>query len=238
MVQGQADHARVNQGAEPGPPDDFAVLGTRNERPFLGREPSRAVDGYRFEIGDRRGHAEEEEEELAHAGRTRHGDLRIAADDDRVAVMAIVAPAPDGRLAHDHERGDLVERVVHPVGLERRAVARFVPAGIGGRPVDYAIQQEGDDRPRAAPPGVGPAAEAEKQREPEQRVADGRAVPPLQQLAHLGLRHGTRVPVRFGQPLLDGQGGVRTDETVIKRRGLTHNVTLPHGKGAVVDRWQ
>ena len=51
-------------------------------------------------------------------------------DDDRVRVMACVAPLPGHRITHDHEAGDLVDDVIHPAGLERGTVATFVPARI------------------------------------------------------------------------------------------------------------
>ena len=71
------------------------------------------------------------EKERQNVRRARRDDLRIAADDHRVGVVAGMAPAPDLRLAQDHEAGDLVDRVVHPFGLEGGAVAALVPAAVG-----------------------------------------------------------------------------------------------------------
>ena len=42
--------------------------------------------------------------------RPHDGDFGIAADDDRVGVVARMAPAPGDRIAHDHEAGDLIDR--------------------------------------------------------------------------------------------------------------------------------
>jgi hypothetical protein len=77
--------------------------------------------------------------------------LGIAADDDGVGVVAGMAPAPGHRIAHDHEAGDLVDRVVHPRRLEGGAVAAFVPARVGGRTVEHAIDEEERHAPPAAP---------------------------------------------------------------------------------------
>ena len=48
--------------------------------------------------------------------------------DERVGVVPGVAPPPGGRVTHDHERGQLVQALVDPAGLERRAVPGLVPA--------------------------------------------------------------------------------------------------------------
>ncbi len=42
--------------------------------------------------------AEEVQDQAGDVRRAGHGDFRVAADDDRVAVVAGVAPAPDGGL--------------------------------------------------------------------------------------------------------------------------------------------
>ena len=75
----------------------------------------------------------------------------IAADDDGIAVVAGVAPAPDGGFAHDHEGGDLVEGVVHPVGLERGAVAGLMPAGVGGGGIEHAVDRRRGGSPTRCP---------------------------------------------------------------------------------------
>ena len=72
--------------------------------------------------------ADEAESSPQQVRRPHDGDLGVAADDDGVGVVAGVAPAPGHRIAHDHEAGDLVDHVVHPLRLERGAVAAFVPA--------------------------------------------------------------------------------------------------------------
>ena len=81
-----------------------------------------------FEIGDGGWVAEKCRQEAFNAGRAGNGDFGVASNDNRVAVVTGVAPAPDRALAHDHERGNLVKRIVQPIALERGAVARLVPA--------------------------------------------------------------------------------------------------------------
>src|SRR6185437_16128210 len=99
----------------------------------------------------------------------------VAADDDGVGVVARMAPAPDSRFAHDHETGDLVDRVVHPARLEGGAVAAFVPAAVGRAAIEHAVA----DEERHAPPGAvkvyRTGAEDDEAEEPEDGIADCRA---------------------------------------------------------------
>jgi len=71
---------------------------------------------------------EEAQSEGSEIGWAGDGDLGITSYDDRVAVMAGVAPAPNDRFPHHHEGGDFVERVVHPVSSECGAMTGLVPA--------------------------------------------------------------------------------------------------------------
>jgi len=150
--------------------------------------------------------AEESQKQSTPIRRPGHGDLRVASDDNRVAVVPRVAPSPTGGLPQHHERGDFVEDVVHPVGLERGAVSGLVPAGIGGRGVKRAVNHEWEDGPPRAQAPEHEAADAgtDNQREPEQRVPDGGAVAALKQLAHLLPRHGRGIPRRLGQAFFNG----------------------------------
>ncbi len=93
--------------------------------------------------------AEEVQDQPQQIRRAHHGNLGVTADDDRVGVMARMAPAPGHRIAHDHEAGDLIDRIVHPARLEGRAVAAFVPAAIGGRAVEHPIGEEERQRARS-----------------------------------------------------------------------------------------
>src|SRR6185295_12405015 len=94
--------------------------------------------------------AEEIEKYLEQIGRPGRHDLRIAAHDDGIGVVPRVAPAPDHRLAHDHEGCDVVDDVIHPARLEGGAVAAFVPAAVTRRAVQHAVAEE----ERHAPPGA------------------------------------------------------------------------------------
>ena len=55
------------------------------------------------------------------------------------------------RIAHDHEAGDLIDDVVHPARLERRAVAAFMPAAVRRRAIEHAVGQEERHAPPRAP---------------------------------------------------------------------------------------
>jgi hypothetical protein len=72
------------------------------------------------------------EQDAQNIRRARHGDLRVTADNDGVGMVARMAPTPRRRLAQHHEASDVIDGVVHPARPERRAVAVFVPPGIGG----------------------------------------------------------------------------------------------------------
>ncbi len=130
---------------------DLGKFDLRNECFLLGRHAPEGVQDDVPEIFRIHLEIEERHDDGLQIGRTRNSDLRIAADDDGVAVMAGVAPAPDRGLAHHHERRDLVERVVHPVGLEGGTVAGLVPAGIGGRGVENAVDEVRENRPTTYP---------------------------------------------------------------------------------------
>ena len=73
---------------------------------------------------------EQRQEQAEKVRRPGRDDLRVAADDDGIRMMARVAPAPDGRLAQQEERRKVVNDVVDPLGLERRAVAALMPARV------------------------------------------------------------------------------------------------------------
>jgi hypothetical protein len=45
-------------------------------------------------------------------------------------VMPRMAPAPHRGFAHDHEAGNVIDGVVHPARLERRAMPALMPARI------------------------------------------------------------------------------------------------------------
>ena len=100
----------------------------------------------------------------ADVGRARNLDLRVAPDDDGVAVMPVVTPAPDDGFPHDHEGRDFIERDIHPVGLERRSVSAFVPARIRTRAVEHGIDQEGNRGPPTPPECDGEVPGDQEQR--------------------------------------------------------------------------
>ena len=151
--------------------------------------------------------------------RTRRDDLGIAADDDRIRVVARMAPAPDLRLAHDHEAGDLIDRVVHPLRLERGAMAALVPAAVGRGAVEHAVNEKEGNRGPGPPKIVAEASGHDERCEPDERVPDRRTVLAAHQLLELGARDRRRVPSRRREPGRDGLVGLRTDKAVIASDG-------------------
>ena len=113
--------------------------------------------------------------------------------------MPGVAPAPEDRFAHDHEGSYFIEGIVHPVGLERGAMAGFMPAGIGAAGVEHAVDSERNDGPPAAPKRIGRVTGAEKEGEPEEV---SRSAGPSRRCSNLRIVSrgtGGLIPIRFGQ---------------------------------------
>src|SRR5262245_31336471 len=83
--------------------------------------------------------------------RTWRCDLAVATDDDSVGMMPGMAPTPHDGFPEHHERGNLIEHVVHPGRLERGTMTGFMPARIGRRAVDRPIDEETRHRPPCSP---------------------------------------------------------------------------------------
>ena len=134
------------------------------------------------------------------------GDLWIAPDDQRVGMIARVTPPPDGRARAYHERGDLVDDVVHPARLEGGPVAGLVPARIRRRAVQHAVDGEqrdprqvpGDECPRSQP------AEEPEQGEPQTACSGSPGRRNASSTAHAGARGSLACPLAPGQAALDG----------------------------------
>ena len=160
----------------------FRVLHLRDEAFFLFRQPAEGVadDAAQFLKAAR--DVEEVQEHLNEIRRPVGDDFTVAADDDGVGVMPAVAPAPDRRLLQDHEARDLVDHVIVPARLERRAVAAFVPAGIRCAAVEDAV----DDEDRDGGPGA-PGIDAERRRpaavSPSHRAVSRSAGPSLRAIS-------------------------------------------------------
>ena len=90
--------------------DHLRPLHLRDEGLLAGTEVAAGVaehvgDGEAEDVDD----AQEIEDDADEVGRPHDVDLRVAADDDGVGVVARMAPPPGHGIAHDHEAGDLVD---------------------------------------------------------------------------------------------------------------------------------
>ena len=193
----------------------------------------RPAAGYREDVGSK----------PQQRRRPHRGDLRVAADDDGVGVVAGMAPAPDRRLAHDHETGELIDGVVHPARLERRAVAAFVPARIGRRTVEHAVADEERHRPPGAPEDVAAGPGQREGGEPDDGVADRRTVGALHQLLHPLARNVGLVPFGGRQPALNRGFGIAADQAVVASRrchAARPCCTRPAGSASIATgpRWR
>src|ERR1700734_3203611 len=144
-----------------------------------------------------------------------------------------MTPAPDLRLAQDHEAGDLVDRVVHPFGLEGGAVAALVPAAVGRRTVEHAIDEKERNRRPASPEPKAEPARNDEGRKPDQRVADRRSIVTAHQLLEFRARDPRRIPLRRSEPGGDGPLGFRTHQAVVAADESGHRFPpRPTAKGS------
>src|ERR1043166_9496031 len=98
--------------------------------------------------------------------------------------MAGMAPAPLHRIAHQHERSDVIDDDAHPARAERRAMAAFMPARVARRTIEHAIdEQERYDPPRSPEPDDA-GGRAQDRGDPDDGVADRRPVRTLHQHLH------------------------------------------------------
>ena len=178
--------------------------------------------------------AEEVGEDLGEPGRPHRHDLRVAPDDQGVGVVPGMAPAPDGGLAHDHERRDVVDDIVHPAGPKRGAVPALVPARIRSRAVQDAVAEE---ERRSYPAAPEPGAETAAQRhdaKPDRGVPERRLVAPPHQLLHPLARNRRRVPLCRGEPALLGEPAVGPGQAVVSAHG--HRRTPGRAPSAALGR--
>src|SRR5579871_182983 len=99
-------------------PVDLRPLARRQERRLLVVQTSRGVDSEFLQEENGGLEREDVEKERRDIRRTWGDDLGVAADYDRVCMVTSMAPAPDFWLPQDHETRNLVDRIVHPLGLE------------------------------------------------------------------------------------------------------------------------
>ena len=110
---------------------DLRAFHLGNEVCLVRRELSESVTDDALDGAPDLRHGEKHADHLEDHGRPHHSDLRVTADNNGVGVVARMAPAPDSRFTHDHEAGQLVDRVVHPRGLECRSVTALMPTRVG-----------------------------------------------------------------------------------------------------------
>ena len=103
LINRKSDDGGVDEEIDARPEIDLGELRLGNEGFFRGGHAADAVHEHGLEIFRVSANAKKGEDDCFPTWRARHGDFRIAADDDGVAVMTVVAPAPDCGLAHDHE---------------------------------------------------------------------------------------------------------------------------------------
>ncbi len=105
------DHHSVNSKTEPRIAINLREFAFRDEGALGVRDDSQRVPDHAREVGPVAAHVEKIQDERAKIGRTRNLDFGIAPDDDSVAMMPGVAPAPDHGFPHYHERREFIKHV-------------------------------------------------------------------------------------------------------------------------------
>jgi hypothetical protein len=149
-----------------------------------------------------------------------------------------MAPAPGHRIAHDHEAGDLIDRVVHPARLEGGAVAAFVPARVGGRAVEHAIDEEERHAPPRAPEPVDAPEPGKATSRPSQMRVSRIAGPSERCISSFISLRGIVgvIPLGRSQAGLDGDARARGRAGCSRAPKTSRSWLLPPWKSAV-PRW-
>ncbi|MNP37524.1 hypothetical protein D3C76_1309790 [compost metagenome] len=132
QVKRRAKDNGVNHQPDTGRQEHLGPFGLRDERLFLGTHFANRVPAHTPHRFQQQRDLEQAQQHHEQARWTRFDDFRIAADDDGVGMVPGMAPAPHMGLEHAHEARHLVERIIHPAGLEGGAVNGFMPARVGG----------------------------------------------------------------------------------------------------------
>ena len=119
----QPNDDKVDGDIYAGPAINLGKLYLGNVRFFLGKHAPQGMQGNLREILPIHLEVEERHDHALQVRWARDSDLRVTADDNGVAVVTGVTPAPEDGLPHDHERRNFIESVIHPIRLERGTVA-------------------------------------------------------------------------------------------------------------------
>ena len=215
IIEAQANHARVDQGVDPRAEENLRVFRFRQVCGLFRRNPPEAMKRDVFTIASECIEVNELEKQSLDVWRARDMNFGVASHDDRIAMVARMAPPPWHGFTHDHKGGNLVEQVVQPIRLESRAVPGLVPTGIRGRGVKHAVNHQWKNRPPTRPPRPRPQPGCKDKPEIDQAVANGRPVLASQKLTHFVLGNRRGIPIGFGEPESHGALGFGSGETIV-----------------------
>src|ERR1700722_19554784 len=220
-IDAGGDHQGVDRKIDARGPVNLRALALRHEGRLLVGQPAGGVQKHLAKEDARVLEREDVEEKRHNVRGTRRDDLGIAPDDDRIRMVAGMAPTPDLRFAHDHEAGDLIDHIVHPLRLERGAMAALVPAAVSRGAVENAINDKEGNRRPASPKIIAEASRHDERREPDERISDRWTVVAAHELFEFGPSDWWSIPSRRGESTGDSSVGLGTDEAVIAsdRRG-------------------
>ena len=159
--------------------------------------------------------AEEIADDTVECRRAHNGDFRITTDNDRVGVVARMAPPPCHRIAHNAKAGNVVDHRIHPGCLEGRAMAAFMPAAVHRTAIKHPVSQPERQRPKTWPQCDAGAGKGDHTSEQDHRVAHGGAILSAHQRLHFFSRHLRVIPLRGRQARRDGALRVGAQKAVI-----------------------
>src|SRR5262249_53689026 len=97
------------------------------------------------------------------------------------------------------------------------AMAAFVPAAVGRRAVEHAVNDKERNRRPGPPKIIAERPRHDERRKPDERIANCGAVLAAHELFQLGARDRRRVPFYRLESCCDRLSGLRTEKTVIAR---------------------
>src|SRR5271170_2855255 len=148
-ANGPANHSRIDEEINTGPPEHILPLTSWHELSGLLARDTQRVESHHLEHMDRIRDPEEVKQNSCEVRRPHHLDLRVQADHDCFRMMSRMTPTGESALLHVHQTRKLIERLIQPACLEGGSVGAFVPTRIA-RTVDRAINKKGRDHPAAA----------------------------------------------------------------------------------------
>ena len=215
LIQRQSDHQGVNHQPDPRRAHHCRPFRLRNKALLFVIHTPGCMAQYRAQGIEPMGQIEQAQRHAHQTWWTRLDDFRIAPHHDSVGVMTGMAPAPDMRLEQAHEAGDLIHRIVHPAGFERRAVAHFMPARIGGGAIQHPVGNKKWHTGPGAPEPVATEPGCQQRQNPQRGVTQGRAIATLHQFLEALAGDRALIPAGRDQAFFGSPRSFRAGQSIV-----------------------